>query len=82
MKKLNLFVVALVAVFGLNSCSKDCDFIEIDYSKDLVGTWTCLEPDYAAAYVSVQVECLTDQGSEILNKAHNIVVYERKDTIF
>lgn len=53
MKKLKLFAIALVAVFGLNSCSKECghDFIQVDYSKDLVGTWTCLEPDYAAAYV-------------------------------
>ena len=53
MKKLKLFAIALVTVFGLNSCSKECghDFIQVDYSKDLVGTWTCLEPDYAAAYV-------------------------------
>ena len=42
-----------MAMVGLNSCSEDCDhnFIEVDYSKDLVGTWTCLEPDYASALV-------------------------------
>lgn len=27
------------------------DFIEVDYSKDLVGTWTCLESDFAEALV-------------------------------
>jgi hypothetical protein len=37
----------------LNSCSKDCDheFIEVDYSNDIVGTWTIIEPDHSAAYV-------------------------------
>lgn len=53
MKTFKLLFIAFVAMTGLTCCSKDCghDFIEIDYSKDLVGTWTCLEPDYAAAYV-------------------------------
>ena len=27
------------------------EFIEVDYSKDLVGTWTCIESDYAEALV-------------------------------
>ena len=27
------------------------DFIEVDHSKDLVGTWTCLESDFAEALV-------------------------------
>ena len=38
---------------GLNSCSDDCDheFIEVDYSKELVGTWTCLKADFAEALV-------------------------------
>ena len=46
-------MIALVAMFGFISCEKDCDhnFIEYDYSKDLVGTWTCLESDYASALV-------------------------------
>ena len=53
MKIFKLMAIALVAMVGLNSCSKDCDhdFIEVDYSKDLVGTWTCLEPDHSAAYI-------------------------------
>lgn len=51
MKKL-LLMFAAVAVF-FTACNKDCDhdFIEVDHSKDLVGTWTCLEEDYAAAFV-------------------------------
>ena len=35
------------------ACTEECnhEFIEVDHSKDLVGTWTCLEEDYAAAFV-------------------------------
>ena len=51
MKNLKLLVVALVAMFGFNSCSKNSNFIYVDYSKDLVGTWTCLEADYASSLV-------------------------------
>ena len=40
-------MVAVVAMLGLTACEKDCDhnFIEYDYSKALVGTWTCIEPE-------------------------------------
>ena len=46
-------MIALVAMCGLNSCSEDCDqdFIEVDHSADLVGTWTCLQEDLAEALV-------------------------------
>ena len=45
MKIFKLMTIALVAMVGLNSCSKDCghDFIEYDYNEALVGTWTYLE---------------------------------------
>ena len=45
--------MALVTMCGLNSCSDDCahDFIESDYSKALVGTWTCMEAAYGEAMV-------------------------------
>ena len=45
--------IALVAMFGFRSCNKDCghEFIEVDYSNDIVGTWTIIEPDHSAAYV-------------------------------
>ena len=53
MKIFKFMTLALVAMLGFSSCSEDCDhdFIEVDYSKDLVGTWTCLEAenDYAEA---------------------------------
>ena len=53
MKIFKLMAIALVAMLGLNSCSKDCDheFIDIDHSADLVGTWTCLQEGYAEALV-------------------------------
>ena len=53
MKIFKFVMVALVAMCGLNSCSDDCDhdFIEVDYSKDIVGTWTCLKADFAEALV-------------------------------
>ena len=53
MKIFKFMTLALVAMLGFSSCSEDCnhEFIEVDYSKDLVGTWTCLEAenDYAEA---------------------------------
>ena len=55
MKIFKFWVIALVAMCGLNSCSEDCDhdFIEVDYSKALAGTWTCMEfeNDYAEALI-------------------------------
>ena len=53
MKIFKFLAVALVAMVGLNSCSKDCDheFIEHDHSADLVGTWTCLTENYAEALI-------------------------------
>lgn len=53
MKIFKLMAIALVAMLGFTACDKDCDhnFIEVDHSKDIVGTWTCLETDYASALV-------------------------------
>ncbi len=48
-------MVALVAMCGLNSCSEDCDhnYIEVDYSKKLAGTWTTIdaENEFAEALI-------------------------------
>lgn len=45
-------LVAMMLSIGVSSCSDDDDnFIAVDYSKDLVGTWTCLELDLAEALV-------------------------------
>ena len=53
LKIFKFMTLALVAMLGFSSCSEDCnhEFIEVDYSKDLVGTWTCLEADYASSLV-------------------------------
>ena len=53
MKNFKIWATALLAVLGFASCSEDCDhdFIEYDYSKELVGTWTCLEEGFAEAWV-------------------------------
>ena len=51
MKKFLLMFAAVATLF--TACNNDCDhdFIEVDHSKDIVGTWTCLETDYASALV-------------------------------
>ena len=53
MKIFKFLAFALVAMLVFSACEKDCDhdFIEVDHSKDLVGTWTCLTEDYAEALV-------------------------------
>ena len=51
MKNFKLMAIALVAMLGLNSCSNEQNFIEVDHSADLVGTWTCLEANYASSLV-------------------------------
>ena len=53
MKIFRFLAVAFVAMLGFSSCSEDCnhEFIEVDYSKDLVGTWTCFTANYAEALV-------------------------------
>ena len=53
MKIFKLMAIALVEMLGFSACEKDCDhdFIEVDYSKDIVGTWTCMEADYASSLV-------------------------------
>lgn len=53
MKIFKILLVALVAMIGLGSCSKDCDhdFIEHDYTEELVGTWSVIGPDAAEALV-------------------------------
>ena len=72
--------IALVAMIGLNSCSKDCEheFIEHDFTQDIVGTWTYLEEGQAEAMVinpdgSFEVTGVTNGGNGSL--------YEEKGTI-
>ena len=80
MKIFKLMVVALVAMLGFAACEKDCDhdFIEVDHSKDLVGTWTCLTADYAEALVikadGSAVSTGVENGEYWENVAGNIIV--------
>ena len=87
MKIFKLMAIALVAMVGLNSCSKDCDhdFIEVDHSKDLVGTWTCLTADYAEALVikadGSALSTGVEDGEYWENVAGKIVVKNGKVTM-
>ena len=79
MKIFKLMAVALVAMVGLNSCSKDCDheFIEYDYSKKLVGTWT-----YVAEDGLVEAMVISPDGSfNVTGVMKGGSLYEEKGTI-
>ena len=78
MKIFKLMTIALVAMVGLNSCSEDCDhnFIEHDFTQDLVGTWTCLNGELAEALVINPDGSFTTTG---VMKGGSL--YEEKGTI-
>ena len=65
MKKLLLMLAAVATLF--TACTEECnhDFIEVDYNKDFVGTWTCLTADYAEALV------ITANGSVVSTGVEN-----------
>ena len=44
-------MIALVAMLGFASCCDDHDCNDYDHSADLVGTWTCLQADFAEALI-------------------------------
>ena len=80
MKKFFLFcMIALVGMCGLNSCSDDCnhDYIEYDYSKALVGTWTCMEPENEFAEALI----IKADGSVEVTGLANGELFESKGTI-
>ena len=76
MKKF-LFMIAAVATL-FTACDKDCghDFIEHDYSKELVGTWTTLNGELAEAMVIKADGSFTTTG---VMKGGSL--YEEKGTI-
>ena len=78
MKIFKLMAIALAAMVGLNSCSEDCDhdFIEVDYSNALVGTWTTLNGELAEAMVIKADGSFTTTG---VMKGGSL--YEEKGTI-
>ena len=51
MKFFKIWAIALVAALGFSSCESEQNWIDVDYSNDLVGTWTCLTEGYAEALV-------------------------------
>lgn len=78
MKIFKLMVVALVAMLGFTACDKDCDhdFIEHDFTKELVGTWTSFDGELAEAMVIKEDGSFTTTGV-----AKGGSLYEEKGTI-
>ena len=79
MKIFKFLAIALVAMVGLNSCSKDCDheFIEHDFTKDLVGTWT-----YFADNGQAEAMVINEDGSfTTTGVMKGGSLYEEKGTI-
>ena len=79
MKIFKLMAIALVAMVGLNSCSKDCDhdFIEYDYSKNLAGTWTYVAEDGLAEAMVIS----PDGSFNVTGVMKGGSLYEEKGTI-
>ena len=78
MKIFKLMAIALVAMLGFTACEKDCDhdFIEHDFSQELVGTWTTLNGELAEAMVINEDGSFTTTG---VMKGGSL--YEEKGTI-
>ena len=78
MKIFKIMAVALVAMLGFNSCSEDCDheFIEHDFTQELVGTWTYDEGEQAEA-----IEINPDGSFTITGVMKYGALYEEKGSI-
>ena len=78
MKNFKLMTIALVAMLGFSACEKDCDheFIEHDFTQDIVGTWTSLDGELAEAMVIKADGSFTTTG---VMKGGSL--YEEKGTI-
>ena len=78
MKIFKFLAVALVAMLGFTACDKDCDhdFIEHDFTQDIVGTWTTLNGELAEAMVIKADGSFTTTGI-----AKGGSLYEEKGTI-
>ena len=77
MKRVKFLMIALVAMLGFTACEKDCghDFIEVDYSRALVGTWTLVNGDFAEAWV------VKEDGSVEVTGVLEGEYYETKGTV-
>ena len=79
MKIFKLMAIALVAMLGFTACDKDCDhnFIEHDFSKDIVGTWT-----YVADNGQAEAMVIKEDGSfTTTGVMKGGSLYEEKGTI-
>ena len=79
MKKIfNFMMIALVAMVAFTSCSDDCnhEFIEHDFTQEIVGTWTFLNGEQAEAMVIKADGSFTTTG--IMKGG---ALYEEKGTI-
>ena len=78
MKIFKFLAVALVAMLGFTACDKDCDhdFIEHDFTQDIVGTWTTLNGELAEAMV-----IKADGSFTTIGVMKNGGLYEEKGTI-
>ena len=78
MKIFKFLAVALVAMLGFTACNKDCghEFIEHDFTKELVGTWTYVEGSQAEA-----IEINPDGSCTITGVMIHGALYEEKGTI-
>lgn len=78
MKIFKFLAVALVAMLGFTACDKDCDheFIEHDFTKELVGTWT-----YDAGEQAEAIEINPDGSFTITGVMKHGALYEEKGTI-
>ena len=79
MKIFKFLAVALVAMLGFTACDKDCDhdFIEHDFTQDIVGTWTCVEAENEFAEALV----IKADGSVEVKGSVNGEYWESKGTI-
>ena len=79
MKKIfNFCMIALVAMVAFTSCSDDCnhEFIEYDYNKALVGSWTYVEGELA------EIMQIKEDGSfAVTGVMKGGSLYESKGTI-
>ena len=78
MKNFKFMFVALVAMLGFTACDTNCDhnFIEHDYSKALIGTWTYVEGEQAEA-----LQIKEDGSFTITGVMIHGALYEEKGTI-
>ena len=87
MKIFKLMAIALVAMLGFTACDKDCDhnFIEHDFTQDIVGTWTTLNGELAEAMVIKEDGSFTTtgimQGGSLYEEKGTIKVENNKVTL-